>query len=119
MPHTPGQTAVTLTPRGSGWGHTAVGRCDTRRCGRRPLRYKALYQMVKRRADQAGYDPDEVTPHSLCHTWAHDLLDAGVAGENVMAIRGWSSPVMLRRYGADQASQRAITAVHALGDRYS
>ncbi|MGA5148340.1 tyrosine-type recombinase/integrase [Streptomyces griseoincarnatus] len=70
--------------------------------GRRPLRYKALYQMVKRRADQAGYDPDEVTPHSFCHMWAHDLLDAGVSGENVMAIRGWSSPAMLRRYGADQ-----------------
>jgi integrase len=86
--------------------------------GRRPLRYKALYWLVKRRAEQAGYDPDEVTPHSFCHTWAHDLLDAGVSGENVMAIRGWSSPAMLRRYGADQASQRAINAVHQLGDRY-
>ncbi|MEQ8143564.1 tyrosine-type recombinase/integrase [Streptomyces sp. OP7] len=87
--------------------------------GRKPLRYKALYWIVKRRAEQAGYDPDEVTPHSFCHTWAHDLLDAGVSGENVMAIRGWTSPAMLRRYGADQASQRAINAVHNLGDRYS
>lgn len=87
--------------------------------GRRPLQYKALYWIVKRRAEQAGYDPDEVTPHSFCHTWCHDLLDAGVSGENVMAIRGWSSPAMLRRYGADQASQRAINAVHQLGDRYS
>ncbi|MEV5015379.1 site-specific integrase [Streptomyces sp. NPDC053782] len=87
--------------------------------GRARLAYKGLYWIVKRRAEQAGYDPDEVTPHSFCHTWAHDLLDAGVSGENVMAIRGWSSPAMLRRYGADQASQRAINAVHQLGDRYS
>ncbi|MFD0225184.1 tyrosine-type recombinase/integrase [Streptomyces hirsutus] len=86
--------------------------------GGRPLRYKALLHMVKRRAEQAGYDPGEVTPHSFCHTWCHDLLDAGVSGENVMAIRGWSSASMLRRYGADQASQRAINAVHQLGDRY-
>ena len=82
------------------------------------LAYKGLYHLVKRRTGQAGYDPDEVSPHSFCHTWCHDLLDAGVSGENVMAIRGWSSASMLRRYGADQASQRAINAVHQLGDRY-
>ncbi|MFC8464777.1 tyrosine-type recombinase/integrase [Streptomyces sp. NPDC057250] len=85
---------------------------------RRPLRYMGLYRMVKKRAAEAGYDPDAVTPHSFCHTWADDLLSAGVSGENVMAVRGWKSPAMLRRYGADMASQRAVSAVHALGDRY-
>lgn len=85
---------------------------------RRPIRYMALYRMVKKRADQAGYDPAEVSPHSFCHTWADDLLSAGVSGENVMAVRGWKSPAMLRRYGADQASRRAVDAVHSLGDRY-
>lgn len=82
------------------------------------LLYAGLNRMVKRRAEQAGYDSAEVSPHSFCHTWAHDLLDAGVSGENVMAIRGWRSASMLRRYGADMASQRAVNAVQALGDRY-
>ncbi|MEU9705104.1 site-specific integrase [Streptomyces sp. NPDC047981] len=85
---------------------------------RRPLRYMALYRMVKKRAAEAGYDPTEVSPHSFCHTWADDLLTAGISGENVMAVRGWKSPAMLRRYGADMASQRAVNAVHSLGDRY-
>ncbi|MFD9616683.1 tyrosine-type recombinase/integrase [Streptomyces virginiae] len=82
------------------------------------LRYSGLYRMVKRRAKEAGYDPADVTPHSFCHTWADDLLSANVSGENVMAIRGWKSPAMLRRYGADMASTRAVNAVHNLGDRY-
>ncbi|MET8947641.1 site-specific integrase [Streptomyces sp. NPDC004542] len=86
--------------------------------GRGRLAYKGLYWIVKRRTEQAGYDSADVSPHSFCHTWCHDLLDAGVSGENVMAIRGWSSASMLRRYGADMASQRAVDAVHQLGDRY-
>lgn len=85
---------------------------------RRPMRYMGLYRMVKKRAEEAGYDPADVTPHSFCHTWADDLLSANVSGENVMAIRGWKSPAMLRRYGADMASTRAVNAVHNLGDRY-
>lgn len=82
------------------------------------LKYGGLRRMVKRRAEQAGYDPAMVSPHSFCHTWADDLLSAGVSGEDVMAIRGWKSPAMLRRYGADMASSRAVNAVQKLGDRY-
>ncbi|MFK4146247.1 tyrosine-type recombinase/integrase [Streptomyces sp. NPDC004065] len=82
------------------------------------LLYAGLHRMTKRRAEQAGYEPEHVSPHSWCHTWCDDLLSNGVSGENVMAIRGWKSASMLRRYGADQASRRAVDAVHALGDRY-
>ncbi|TQE24869.1 site-specific integrase [Streptomyces ipomoeae] len=82
------------------------------------LLYAGLHRMVKRRAEQAGYDPALVAPHSFCHTWADDLLTAGVSGENIMAIRGWRSASMLRRYGADMASSRAVAAVQNLGDRY-
>ncbi|NNN32525.1 site-specific integrase [Streptomyces sp. S3(2020)] len=85
---------------------------------RKPMKYMGLYRMVKKRAEQAGYDPAEVTPHSFCHTWADDLKAAGVSGEHIMAIRGWRSPAMLRRYGADMASTRAVNAVKGLGDRY-
>lgn len=82
------------------------------------LLYAGLHRMTKRRAEQAGYEPEHVSPHSWCHTWCDDLLSSGVSGENVMAIRGWKSASMLRRYGADMASQRAVNAVHQLGDRY-
>ncbi|MBD0738607.1 hypothetical protein BGM09_35270 [Streptomyces sp. CBMA29] len=85
---------------------------------RKEMRYMGLYRMVKKRAEEAGYEPAAVTPHSFCHTWADDLMTAGVSGENIMAIRGWKSPSMLRRYGADMASARAVNAVQRLGDRY-
>ncbi|MCK9871795.1 site-specific integrase [Nocardiopsis dassonvillei] len=85
---------------------------------RSALKYGGLRRMVKRRAEQAGYDPAMVSPHSFCHTWADDLLSAGVSGEDVMAIRGWKSPAMLRRYASDMASSRAVNAVQRLGDRY-
>ncbi|MGW0750267.1 tyrosine-type recombinase/integrase [Streptomyces sp. NPDC002587] len=82
------------------------------------LLYAGLHRMTKRRAEEAGYDPSVVSPHSFCHTWADDLKAAGVSGEHIMAVRGWRSPAMLRRYGADMASTRAVNAVQALGDRY-
>lgn len=101
--------------------HTLADKTDWLWLGTRNrsrLLYAGLYDMVKRRAEQAGFDPAAVTPHSFCHTWCDDLLTAGVSGENVMAIRGWKSPSMLRRYGADMASTRAVSAVQSLGDRY-
>lgn len=85
---------------------------------RKEMQYMGLYRMVKKRAEQAGYDPSCVSPHSFCHTWCDDLQTAGVSGEDIMAIRGWKSPSMLRRYGADMASSRAVSAVKRLGDRY-
>ncbi|MGW3416534.1 tyrosine-type recombinase/integrase [Streptomyces phaeochromogenes] len=82
------------------------------------LLYAGLHGLVKKWAEVAGYDPAAVSPHSFCHTWADDLKAAGVSGEHIMAIRGWKSPAMLRRYGADMASTRAVNAVQGLGDRY-
>ncbi|WP_234354484.1 tyrosine-type recombinase/integrase [Streptomyces sp. NRRL WC-3618] len=82
------------------------------------LLYAGLHGLVKKWAEEAGYDPAAVSPHSFCHTWADDLKAAGVSGEHIMAIRGWKSPAMLRRYGADMASTRAVNAVQGLGDRY-
>lgn len=82
------------------------------------LLYAGLHRLVKKWAEEAGYDPAAVSPHSFCHTWADDLKAAGVSGEHIMAIRGWKSPAMLRRYGADMASTRAVNAVQGLGDRY-
>ncbi|MCX5605889.1 site-specific integrase [Streptomyces phaeochromogenes] len=83
------------------------------------LGYSGLWNMTKRVAERAGYDSAEVSPHCWCHSWADDLKARGVSGEHIMAIRGWKSPAMLRRYGADMASQRAVNIMHNLGDRYS
>ncbi|WP_324783078.1 site-specific integrase [Streptomyces sp. H51] len=82
------------------------------------LLYAGLHRLVKKWAEEAGYDPSAVSPHSFCHTWADDLKAAGVSGEHIMTIRGWKSPAMLRRYGADMATTRAVDAVQGLGDRY-
>ncbi|MFD4337208.1 tyrosine-type recombinase/integrase [Streptomyces anulatus] len=82
------------------------------------LLYQGLYAMVKKVAEDAGYDPSGISPHCFCHTWCDDLKAEGVSGEHIMTIRGWKSPAMLRRYGGDMASTRAIDAVKAVGDRY-
>ncbi|MFD4976993.1 tyrosine-type recombinase/integrase [Streptomyces sp. NPDC058424] len=84
--------------------------------GRGRLKYSGLYRMVNRRAEQAGYG--HVAPHMHRHAWTHDLLSAGVSPEDVMEVGGWKDRSMLRRYGADMAADRAVTAVRRLGDRY-
>lgn len=86
-----------------------------RGCGR--LRYKGFYWMLKRRAEESGYDPTN-TPHMHRHTWVHELLDSGVPGEDVMYAAGWKSPAMLRYYGADMAKDRAVKSIQRLGDRH-
>ncbi|MET9099798.1 site-specific integrase [Streptomyces antibioticus] len=83
------------------------------------LGYSGLWKITKRVAERAGYDSAEVSPHCWCHSWADGLKTRGVSGEHIMAIRGRKSPAMLRRYGADMASQRAVNTMHNLGDRYS
>ncbi|OPC84916.1 recombinase XerC [Embleya scabrispora] len=84
--------------------------------GRGHLKYSGLYRMLNRRAEQAGYGA--VAPHMFRHTWADDLLASDVSEEDVMEAGGWTDRSMLRRYAADMASSRAVTAVQGLGDRY-
>jgi site-specific recombinase XerD len=86
--------------------------------GMKPIGYWGLYYMLQRRVEDAGYDPQLVSPHSFRHTTAGDLLAGGVSGDDVMTVMGWKDPAMLRRYGADMATDRAVSAVRKLGDRY-
>ncbi|MFM9633857.1 tyrosine-type recombinase/integrase [Streptomyces galilaeus] len=93
--------------------------------GRPQLTYSGLYRLLNRRAADAGYgNPDNpesksiVHPHQFRHTMADDLLSAGVSEGDVMTIAGWKDPSMLRRYAADMATTRAVTAVKRMGDRY-
>jgi len=57
--------------------------------------------------------------HQFRHTFAHDFLMAGGQERDLKRLAGWSSDVMLERYGASAADARAKAAAQRLkrGDR--
>ncbi len=72
--------------------------------GRGPLTGNGIYQMVRRRGEQAGV---EVYPHRFRHHFSHTWLDRGGAEGDLMELNGWSSPQMLQRYGGSAGGARA------------
>lgn len=68
-------------------------------------------------ASRAGID--HLHPHQFRHTFAHDFLMAGGQERDLKRLAGWSSDVMLERYGASAADARARAAAKRLsrGDR--
>ena len=60
--------------------------------------------MIARRGRQCGVD---AWPHRFRHHFSHTWLDRGGAEGDLMELNGWSSPQMLRRYGASARSARA------------
>jgi site-specific recombinase XerD len=58
-------------------------------------------------------------PHRFRHTWAHDYLMEGGQERDLKRLAGWSSDVMLERYGASAADARAKAAAQRMkrGDR--
>jgi integrase len=62
------------------------------------------YQVIARRARECGI---EVFPHRFRHHFSHAWLDRGGAEGDLMELNGWTSPQMLRRYGASARSARA------------
>ena len=48
-----------------------------------------------------------VYPHRFRHHFSHTSLDRGGAEGDLMELNGWTSPQMLRRYGASARSARA------------
>jgi len=71
---------------------------------RGPMTANGIYQMIARRGRQAGVD---AWPHRFRHHFSHTWLDRGGAEGDLMELNGWSSPQMLRRYGASARSARA------------
>ena len=69
------------------------------------------------RCAEAGLD--HIHPHQFRHTFAHDFLMAGGQERDLKRLAGWSSDVMLERYGASPADARAKAAAQRLnrGDR--
>ena len=76
-----------------------------------PLTRSGVAQMIERRCNRAGISP--IHAHQFRHTWAHNWKSEGGRDEDLMQLAGWSSPAMLRRYGASLADQRAKEAYRA------
>lgn len=74
-------------------------------------------EMIRRRCELAGVPVFH--PHQLRHTWAHVNKVAGLSDEDLERMAGWSSPLMVRRYGRALADERARDAHARLatGDR--
>jgi site-specific recombinase XerC len=67
---------------------------------------------VKIRGVMAGID--DLHPHRFRHTVAHDSLMSGGQERDLKRLAGWSSDVMLERYGASAADARAKAAAQRL-----
>jgi integrase/recombinase XerD len=71
---------------------------------RGPMTASGIYQVIARRGRECGV---EVFPHRFRHHFSHTWLDRGGAEGDLMELNGWTSPQMLRRYGASARSARA------------
>jgi site-specific recombinase XerD len=76
-----------------------------------------ILQLVRRRSREAGLA--NVHPHLFRHTFAHEMLSAGMQEGDLLMLGGWRDRAMLSRYGASAAEERARDAYKRLspGDR--
>jgi site-specific recombinase XerD len=76
-----------------------------------------IRQMIWRRSDEAGVP--RMHPHAFRHYFSDQFLKAGGQESDLMALNGWSSSEMVRRYAASNRSARARDAHKrfAPGDR--
>jgi site-specific recombinase XerD len=77
-----------------------------------------IYLMLRRRVEQAGYDPGTVHPHLFRHTAAHQFLADGGSEGDLMQLMGWKDAEMTHRYGRSAAQERAVlyAARHGFGE---
>jgi site-specific recombinase XerD len=78
----------------------------------RSFQYHALHKALGVRAKSAGIT--KFHPHLMRHTAATRWLAAGGSEQGLMAVAGWSNRVMLDRYTAASASQRAVAEAQRL-----
>ena len=71
---------------------------------RGPMTASGIYQVIARRGRQCGID---AFPHRFRHHFSHTWLDRGGAEGDLMELTGWTSPQMLRCYGASARGARA------------
>jgi integrase len=77
---------------------------------RGPMTANGIYQMIARRGRQCGVD---AWPHRFRHYFSHTWLDRGATERDLMELNGWSSPRMLRRYGASARARRTYDRIMA------
>lgn len=75
-------------------------------------------ELVRVRGEAAGIR-ERLHPHRFRHTWAHDFMVNGGQERDLKRLAGWTSDVMLERYGSSAADMRARQATQRLrrGDR--
>jgi integrase/recombinase XerC len=73
--------------------------------GGQRLEQNGIKIMLRRRGQAAGVA--NMHAHRLRHTLAHEWQVNGGNETDLMAIMGWESPEMLRRYGRSAAAVRA------------
>jgi site-specific recombinase XerD len=78
-----------------------------------PLEGGGVAEMLRRRSAQAGIPT--IHPHLFRHSWADAAKRAGLSDEDLERIAGWTSPLMVRRYGRALAEERARDAHRRLG----
>jgi site-specific recombinase XerD len=71
---------------------------------RGPMTANGIYQMIARRARQAGVD---AWTHRFRHHFSHTWLDCDGAEGDLIKLNNWSFRQMLRGYGASARSARA------------
>ena len=82
------------------------------------MTFSGIRRVIYRRAAQANLG--KVYPHQLRHSWAHDQMASHELSDGeIMQLAGWKSRVMLQRYAASAAQERALEAAkrNSLRDR--
>jgi site-specific recombinase XerD len=76
-----------------------------------------IAQAIRSRGQKAGIA--DLHPHDFRHAWRHHLEMGGASRETLMALGGWESDAMLRRYASTTENDRAIEQARkiSLGDK--